>query len=106
MRTMAVPRVVGGHLDLGRPVLGPGEADPVLVVDADAVLPVPISLERLQAVAGRDLEVGESGGGVELIEPPPRDPPEVHRQELPRRFLRLAVEEVFEPGVAEGEDQG
>jgi hypothetical protein len=43
--------VVVDDLDLLRARLGPDEADPPLVVDADAVLTGTISLERFQPVA-------------------------------------------------------
>jgi len=39
---------------VGRLVLGPDEADPVLVVDPNAVLALAIAREGLEAVAGGD----------------------------------------------------
>jgi len=36
---------------------GPPKTDPILIVDADAVLSCAISLERLQAVAGRNTKI-------------------------------------------------
>src|SRR5664279_5323676 len=40
-------------------VLFPGKADSILIVDSDAVLSVAISLESLQAIAGRNLKIGD-----------------------------------------------
>src|SRR5258708_2498923 len=41
--------------------LFPSKADPVLIVDPDAVLARAVALERLQAVSGRDQKIGEEG---------------------------------------------
>ena len=53
--------------DLVRVAFAPREADPPLVVDANAVLPDPISAELLQAVAGWDARVVEGFGSVDCI---------------------------------------
>ena len=57
--------VVVDDLDVGRSGVGPGEADPPLLVDADAVLPGSVSAKCLKAVAGRHSEVVEDLGGVQ-----------------------------------------
>ena len=46
----------------------PVEAKSVLVVDADAMLALPVSFKRLQPVSWRDPQVIERGGGLELGE--------------------------------------
>jgi len=46
--------MVVDDFDIVRFVLGPDEADPVLVVDPNAVLALAIAREGLEAVAGRD----------------------------------------------------
>jgi hypothetical protein len=43
----------------------PDEADPPLVVDADAVLSVPVSPEQLEPIARRASEVLEARGGID-----------------------------------------
>ena len=48
--------------------ISPKEADPELVVDANAVLPDPIAFERLESVAGRDAKVIELSGDLKLAE--------------------------------------
>lgn len=47
-----------------RPLLRPTEAQAVLLVDANAVLPLPIAGERFEAIAGRAFEVDEIGCGM------------------------------------------
>ena len=44
---------------------GPPEADPVLLVDADAVLPFPIPFQSFQVITGRDSQVRQSLSVVE-----------------------------------------
>src|SRR6185436_10586547 len=51
-----------------RLVLGPDEADPVLVVDPDAVLALAVAGESLQAITGRGPEIIKALGGIELVE--------------------------------------
>jgi hypothetical protein len=41
------------------------KAEPELVVDADAVLAMAVSAERLQAIAWWDLQIIETAGGIE-----------------------------------------
>jgi hypothetical protein len=41
-------------------LLFPFEANPVLIVDTDAVLAFPIPCQRFQAIAGRDQKIVES----------------------------------------------
>ena len=55
----------------------PGEADPVPVVDADAVLAHSVTFELLQSVSGWHSQILELIGGV-------------HDQQLPKRNLRQA----------------
>ena len=57
--------VIVHNLDVTRPLgpFRPFEADPPLVIDADAVLAFPVALERFKAVS-RQIEVQERGGGI------------------------------------------
>src|SRR6185437_957951 len=59
-------------LDVGRSLLCPFETQAKLIVDAHAVLPVPIALQRLEPVAGRRAQIIERSRGVEHIELPLR----------------------------------
>ena len=53
-------------LDTVCTVLMPHKADPPLIVDPNAVLSLPPSLERLQAIAGRLLQRVQTGSGMQL----------------------------------------
>jgi hypothetical protein len=52
-----------------RVFLFPYEADAILVVNPDAVLTLPISAQRFQAIAGRNQQIGESLRAVERSQP-------------------------------------
>jgi hypothetical protein len=53
--------VVVHHLDLLRVAVLPDEADPILVVDPDAVLPLPIAGKSLKVIARKRAEVTTGG---------------------------------------------
>ena len=55
-------------LDLVGVAVLPDEADPPLIIDADAVLAAASTLERLEPVARRDAQVLERGGSIERRE--------------------------------------
>ena len=57
--------VVVNDFNLPWPGFRPDEADPELVVDADAVLAMAVPSERLQAIARWDLQIVETSGGIE-----------------------------------------
>jgi hypothetical protein len=65
--------VVVNHLDLLRVAVLPDEADPILVVDPNAVLPLPIAGKSLKVIAWERAEVVEALGGVQLRQLPLRD---------------------------------
>src|SRR6056297_563292 len=56
--------MVIGDFDLIRVAVSPGKTGPPLVIDADAVLPLPVPLEPLQPVSGRHPEVVQVTGVV------------------------------------------
>jgi hypothetical protein len=60
--------VVVGDFDFISLAALPAKAEPVLVVDADGISALPVSAERVQAVAWWYAEVVERGGGLELGE--------------------------------------
>jgi hypothetical protein len=66
--------VVVHHLDLLRFAVLPGETDPILVFDPDAVLPLPIAGKSLKVIARERAEVVEALGGVQLRQLQLRDP--------------------------------
>jgi phage tail protein X len=60
--------VIVDDLDIAGAVGCPDEAHPPLLVDPDAVLAAPVTRQRLEAVAGRRLQVLQDGGPVQLCE--------------------------------------
>jgi len=52
----------------------PAKTDPPLIVDTDAVLSLPFSLEGLQAVSGRGSKVAQLHGAVQLAQFPAGGP--------------------------------
>lgn len=50
------------------PAFGPDETHAVFVIDANGMLAFAVALERLQPIAGRDPQVVELLGDVELLE--------------------------------------
>src|SRR5690625_3266913 len=93
----AILSVVVNDLHLLRSGVGPHEADPPLVVDPDAVLSGPITLERLETVAGRDSEVFERLCGPHLTQLAQRDAMDLridgpHALTTPQPFGRLVAE--------------
>jgi hypothetical protein len=71
--------VVINDLDLVRIAILPAEADPPLVIHADAVLPCSIAFELLEAIAWRDAKVIEGFGGIDGDEFTEHDATEIGR---------------------------
>jgi hypothetical protein len=46
----------------------PAEADPPLIVDPDALLPLTVATQSLQSIAGRNAQVIEANGDLELAQ--------------------------------------
>jgi hypothetical protein len=59
------PLVVIGDFNIVRVVIVLFEADPVLIVDPDAELPVAVAFQRFESIARQYGEVPERLGGVE-----------------------------------------
>lgn len=62
------------------------EADPVSIVDPDAVLPVPPAFQLLQSVSWRNAQINQLMGLVELIKFSARYRPEILRARLASSF--------------------
>jgi len=71
----------------------PAETDPPLIIDADAVLSLPFSLESLQAVSGRGSKVTQLHSAVQLAQFPAGGP-------LERDKARHALAQVEFLGIA------
>ncbi len=52
----------------------PSEAHPPLIVDTNAVLPLPIAFQRFKLIAGRLPEILQGSGTVKIKQLPPRLP--------------------------------
>ena len=87
------------HLDLLRFAVLPDEADPILVVDPDAVLALPIAVKSLKVIARERAEVIEALGGVQLRQLPLRNPG--NGSEPPRR---VSLKQCLGVSVPEGPD--
>ena len=71
-----------GNLNVRRPCIGPNEADPELIVDADAVLSRSITRQRFEAITRRRFQVLKHGRGLQHRELASRD--FAYRTETPR----------------------
>jgi hypothetical protein len=84
-----------GNLNVRRPCIGPNEADPELIVDADAVLSRSITYQRFEAITRRRFQVLKHGRGLSI--PFPGKRPETYnvlvnsRHADAARIERLAV---------------
>ncbi len=54
-----------GNLNIRRPCIGPNEADPELIVDADAVLSRSITYESFEAITRRRFQVLKHSRGLQ-----------------------------------------
>ncbi len=65
--------MIVGDFNLVCVAVAPYEADPILIVDPDAVLPCAVTLERLQAITGKKSKIGKPLGGMNLDQFPLND---------------------------------
>jgi hypothetical protein len=63
---MVTPSVIVDDLHIGGPLCRPDEADAPLLIDAYAVLSLPITLQRFEAVARRHLQIVKNCRSVQL----------------------------------------
>jgi hypothetical protein len=81
----------------------PSEADPPLVVDPDAVLPLPIAAQSLKPVTGRDPQVVQAVRSVQHPELPQGHPLHINSQasgRVPRaQPLGFPIAEALDHGV-------
>src|SRR3990172_7326950 len=60
------PLVIVRDFDVVGIAVLPPKTDPVLVVDANAVLPCAVAAEALQPIAGRDTQLSQAADSIEL----------------------------------------
>jgi hypothetical protein len=65
------------NLNIDRTMFRPREADAELIVDPDTMLALSVTAQLLKAVSRWGPHVLERRGPVQLIQLPPRDPPQV-----------------------------
>ena len=78
---------------VGIPVM-PDEADAVLIVDPDAVLPSSVACQRFEAIARERGEIAELPSSMQLLQFPlshPRNPLQTTAEPPPEKRLRLRV---------------
>jgi hypothetical protein len=91
--------VVVDHFDLLCVTALPDEADPILIVDPDAVLPTPISAEGLEVIARERAQVVESLCRMQLHELALSD-----AGNAPKPTRRIAMEERLGVSIPVGPD--
>ncbi len=89
------------NLDFMGSIVFPDEANPVLIVDPDAVLSGAAAFQRFQPVAGRDAEVAERTGSFNLVQLAQRDRGD--RRPAP---VRAGFEQLLRGGIPEALDHG
>ena len=87
-----------------RAVRCPGKADPELVVDSDAVLPLPVSLQPLETIPGRHAQILEGLSGVQRVKFPSSQSMQLKRETFASCFGGATVVDVLSRLVCEGLD--
>src|SRR5436305_9572025 len=98
--------VVVGDFDFVCIVVLPAETNPVLIVDADAVLTGAISLQALQPVPGRHGELGKLADPVDLRQLPPCHRPQARWTYGARLLAAYAVKHILGALIGEGAYHG
>ena len=65
--------MVVDYLDIFRACRSPAEANTVLIIHPDAVLPFSVAAERLQPISRRDTEILDRGRNLQLSQLPTGD---------------------------------
>ena len=91
-------------IDAGRPVIGPNKTQSELIVDTNAMVALPVPLERLETVARRHSQSGEGRGSVQTIQFASRDRPQRSRTDPASEPRVHARKHVFDAVGREGPD--
>ena len=99
------------NLDFVRVLALPAEAEPPLVIEAEAVLALPSAFQGFQPVAGRRPQIGQKTGDVQLRELPQGHPfkggrEAVSADTLPQSLRFLAGKAGDHRGTVSGGDIG
>jgi hypothetical protein len=84
----------------------PAETDPILLIDANAVLPQPCTCEPFKTIPRRNGKLAEITNPVELSQLPAYDRPENSRTRGSRLPAVDAVEQVLRGTIGEGTYHG
>jgi hypothetical protein len=71
--------VVIHYLNISRPLRRPHETDAPLIINADAVLPFAVAIQRLKPIAGRRRQVLQKIGGIQLTQLAARHRLDIHK---------------------------
>jgi hypothetical protein len=93
--------VVIDDLDFVHTIVTPDEAQPPLIVDADAVLAPAVSLEQFKLVSGRYSQARQLGRSVQLHQLAPGN-----AFDIAKPMHRPAVKQGLGIGAREGPDHG
>jgi len=87
-----------------RPLVRPLKAEPILFIDADAMLTVPIPAQSFQVVAWGYGERGQGHGRVELIQLPLSYPPDTFPTQFPGGLGGPSIEDVLGSVIVKRKD--
>ena len=87
--------MVVSHFYVGWTAVRPSEANTVLIVDTNAVLPLPVTAQWLQAITRWNAEVGDRRCTVQEKKLPRSDAPQLRGERLPGGLGVVAIEEVL-----------
>ena len=96
--------VVVNHLDIGRTLRCPPEANPVLIIDANAVLAAPVVPQGFQHIARRYAKVAQQESGIQVVQFAPCYATQPYRTCSTCRGRVQAVEEILGPSVCKRPD--
>ena len=94
--------MIVNNLNVGPAIVGPNKADPILLVDPNAVLAGSVALQQFELIIWRATKVGEAYGSIQLIKLPPSHVPNRPRTGSPRFARVVSLKNVFGSIIREG----
>lgn len=96
--------VIIDDFNICRTAGGPGETDSVLRIDANTVLTLSISLQSLEAIAGREAKALQAIHLVQHVELETGLCPQLARKEVPSASRIHTIEQIFRSSITKGND--
>jgi hypothetical protein len=96
--------VVVDNLDLVWPPRRPDKTDAILIVNANAILPRPVTSERFQPVSWRDPEIRQLPSGSKIGQFALRHTPHVEWEETSCRAGLCVIEDIGRALILEADD--